>query len=128
MSCVSCFYNLYSHCCQYNRLLSTLGEIQIELPFKLVLSTLLHSIPFIPAPVSQSSPLHLSLPPPSLSPLSLHLSLFFPIDDYTDMPINEFGAAMLKGMGWKPGEAIGLNISLHDDNVVNEEEEGCWLV
>ena len=25
------------------------------------------------------------------------------------MPINEFRAAMLKGMGWKPGEAIGLN-------------------
>ena len=31
------------------------------------------------------------------------------MDDYEDMPIDQFGAAMLKGMGWKPGEAIGLN-------------------
>ena len=43
------------------------------------------------------------------------ISLFFPatpkstMDDYEDMPIDQFGAAMLKGMGWKPGEAIGLN-------------------
>ena len=31
------------------------------------------------------------------------------MDDYEDMPIDQFGVAMLKGMGWKPGEAIGLN-------------------
>ena len=29
-------------------------------------------------------------------------------DDYDSLPIAEFGKAMLKGMGWRPGEAIGL--------------------
>ena len=31
------------------------------------------------------------------------------MDDYDDMPISKFGMAMLRGMGWKHGEAIGLN-------------------
>lgn len=50
----------------------------------------------------------LSSPPSPLSPFSLSPPQSS-MDDYTDMPINAFGAAMLKGMGWKPGEAIGLN-------------------
>ncbi|XP_068759419.1 G-patch domain and KOW motifs-containing protein-like [Montipora capricornis] len=29
------------------------------------------------------------------------------MDDYQDMPVTSFGAAMLRGMGWKKGEAIG---------------------
>ena len=29
-------------------------------------------------------------------------------EDYNSLPIAEFGKAVLKGMGWKPGEAIGL--------------------
>ena len=29
-------------------------------------------------------------------------------DDYEDIPVTSFGAAMLRGMGWKDGEAIGL--------------------
>ncbi|XP_019849722.1 PREDICTED: G patch domain and KOW motifs-containing protein-like [Amphimedon queenslandica] len=31
------------------------------------------------------------------------------LSDYASMPIEHFGSAMLKGMGWKPGQAIGLN-------------------
>jgi len=30
-------------------------------------------------------------------------------EDYDDMPIEEFGTAMLRGMGWTPGSAIGLS-------------------
>jgi len=30
-------------------------------------------------------------------------------DAYEDMPIEEFGTAMLRGMGWTPGAAIGLS-------------------
>ena len=29
------------------------------------------------------------------------------MEDYTAMPIDKFGEAVLKGMGWKKGEAIG---------------------
>ena len=29
------------------------------------------------------------------------------MEDYQDMPVTSFGAAMLRGMGWKKGEAIG---------------------
>ena len=29
------------------------------------------------------------------------------LDDYAAVPVEEFGAAMLRGMGWKDGEAIG---------------------
>ncbi|CAH3149036.1 unnamed protein product [Pocillopora meandrina] len=29
------------------------------------------------------------------------------MQDYEDMPVSSFGAAMLRGMGWKKGEAIG---------------------
>ncbi|CAG8741615.1 3119_t:CDS:2, partial [Cetraspora pellucida] len=29
--------------------------------------------------------------------------------DYTSVPIEQFGAAMLRGMGWKPGMTIGKN-------------------
>ncbi|KAI1301510.1 G-patch domain and KOW motifs-containing protein [Halotydeus destructor] len=28
-------------------------------------------------------------------------------DDYEKVPVEEFGLAMLRGMGWKPGEAVG---------------------
>ena len=28
--------------------------------------------------------------------------------DYKSFPIAEFGKAVLKGMGWRPGAAIGL--------------------
>ena len=29
------------------------------------------------------------------------------LEDYDAMPVGDFGAAMLRGMGWKKGEAIG---------------------
>ena len=29
------------------------------------------------------------------------------MEDYEDMPVTSYGAAMLRGMGWKKGEAIG---------------------
>ena len=29
------------------------------------------------------------------------------LDDYAAIPVEEFGAAMLRGMGWKEGEAVG---------------------
>ena len=29
--------------------------------------------------------------------------------DYSEVPIEEFGAAMLRGMGWKEGDAVGRN-------------------
>lgn len=35
------------------------------------------------------------------------LSLWQPTD-YATVPIEQFGEAMLRGMGWKPGEAIGV--------------------
>jgi hypothetical protein len=30
------------------------------------------------------------------------------LDDYERIPIEQFGLAMLRGMGWKKGEGIGL--------------------
>lgn len=33
------------------------------------------------------------------------------IDDYEDMPVCEFGEALLRGMGWSEGQAIGKNPS-----------------
>ncbi len=30
--------------------------------------------------------------------------------DYDTVPVQEFGLAMLRGMGWKPGMAVGANI------------------
>ncbi|RZF37378.1 hypothetical protein LSTR_LSTR009729 [Laodelphax striatellus] len=34
------------------------------------------------------------------------------LDDYDNIPIAEFGMAMLRGMGWKPGKGIGKNEQL----------------
>lgn len=31
------------------------------------------------------------------------------IEDYEKVPIDQFGQAMLRGMGWKDGEGIGKN-------------------
>lgn len=31
------------------------------------------------------------------------------IEDYEKMPVEEFGAALLRGLGWKKGEGIGRN-------------------
>ncbi|XP_049823356.1 G-patch domain and KOW motifs-containing protein [Aethina tumida] len=31
------------------------------------------------------------------------------LDDYENVPINDFGLAMLRGMGWKDGDGIGKN-------------------
>lgn len=31
------------------------------------------------------------------------------LEDYDRIPIERFGLAMLKGMGWKEGDAIGIN-------------------
>lgn len=31
------------------------------------------------------------------------------LQDYENVPIEEFGTAMLRGMGWKSGEGIGKN-------------------
>lgn len=31
------------------------------------------------------------------------------LDDYARVPVEEFGAALLRGMGWKDGEGIGAN-------------------
>jgi G-patch domain len=30
-------------------------------------------------------------------------------EDYEKVPIDQFGFAMLRGMGWKDGEGIGKN-------------------
>ncbi|KYM92629.1 Omega-amidase NIT2 [Atta colombica] len=34
------------------------------------------------------------------------------LEDYDKVPLNVFGSAMLRGMGWKPGEGIGKNPKL----------------
>lgn len=31
------------------------------------------------------------------------------VDDYESMPVDEFGAALLRGLGWNEGEGIGKN-------------------
>jgi len=31
------------------------------------------------------------------------------IEDYERIPLENFGEAMLRGMGWKPGDPVGLN-------------------
>jgi hypothetical protein len=31
------------------------------------------------------------------------------MEDYERIPVEEFGAALLRGMGWKEGQAIGRN-------------------
>ena len=36
-----------------------------------------------------------------------HLSLQCTQREYEEIPIEEFGKAMVRGMGWKEGEAIG---------------------
>ena len=33
------------------------------------------------------------------------------LDDYESMPIEDFGAAMLRGMGWEEGKPVGRNIN-----------------
>ena len=30
------------------------------------------------------------------------------LDDYDSIPVEEYGMAMLRGMGWKASEGIGL--------------------
>ena len=30
------------------------------------------------------------------------------VDDYDNVPVEAFGAAMLRGMGWEEGKPIGL--------------------
>ena len=50
--------------------------------------------------------------PPSQNCLrkSLKICIFQPtIADYDAVPIEAFGLAMLRGMGWKDGEGIGKN-------------------
>lgn len=34
------------------------------------------------------------------------------LDDYESVPISDYGMAMLRGMGWKEGMAIGKNQNL----------------
>ncbi|KAJ1530788.1 hypothetical protein ONE63_005639 [Megalurothrips usitatus] len=34
------------------------------------------------------------------------------LEDYENIPVNQFGLAMLRGMGWKPDEGIGKNSKL----------------
>jgi hypothetical protein len=31
------------------------------------------------------------------------------MEDYEKIPVDEFGAALLRGLGWKEGEGIGRN-------------------
>lgn len=31
------------------------------------------------------------------------------MEDYEKMPVEEFGAALLRGLGWQKGEGIGRN-------------------
>ena len=31
------------------------------------------------------------------------------MEDYERMPVDQFGAALLRGLGWKEGEGIGRN-------------------
>lgn len=40
---------------------------------------------------------------------SFHVSLIFQANEanYEEVPIEQFGMAMLRGMGWKEGEGIG---------------------
>jgi G patch domain/KOW motif-containing protein len=33
----------------------------------------------------------------------------FNLDAYESMPIEEFGAAMMRGMGWEEGKPVGRN-------------------
>ena len=40
------------------------------------------------------------------------------MEDYQDMPVTSFGAAMLRGMGWKNGEAIGGTNKGYDNNLI----------
>ena len=37
----------------------------------------------------------------------LHIHTQSTLEEYEAMPIGSFGEAVLKGMGWKKGEAIG---------------------
>ncbi|KAI8049612.1 DExH-box splicing factor binding site-domain-containing protein [Syncephalis plumigaleata] len=44
------------------------------------------------------------------------------LDDYEDVPVEEFGAALLRGMGWKDGQGIGRGHRESDPTVSGSEQ------
>lgn len=45
-----------------------------------------------------------------MSRISIVFSVEQPtLDDYENIPIEAYGMAMLRGMGWQPGKGIGKN-------------------
>ncbi|XP_036149566.1 G-patch domain and KOW motifs-containing protein isoform X2 [Monomorium pharaonis] len=49
------------------------------------------------------------------------------LEDYEKVPVNIFGSAMLRGMGWKPGEGIGKNPKLAKPVVPELRPSGMGL-
>ena len=57
----------------------------------------------------------MSWQPPDLNPSEIAvivtvwvmLCLQSTMEEYEDMPIEEYGKAMLRGMGWKKGQSLG---------------------
>lgn len=49
------------------------------------------------------------------------------LEDYENIPVNQFGLAMLRGMGWKPDEGIGKNKKLVPVTAPNVRPKGMGL-
>lgn len=49
------------------------------------------------------------------------------MEDYENIPINEFGMALLRGMGWKEEKGIGKNAKTSTLNVPNIRPKGMGL-
>jgi hypothetical protein len=49
------------------------------------------------------------------------------LDDYNRVPVEQFGAAMLRGMGWKDGDGIGLNKGKKQDKAKIPERRPALL-
>ncbi|CAA9998766.1 unnamed protein product [Nesidiocoris tenuis] len=49
------------------------------------------------------------------------------LDDYENMPISDYGQAMLRGMGWDPKKGIGLNEKVVVQNIPQVRPKGMGL-
>jgi hypothetical protein len=49
------------------------------------------------------------------------------LEDYARVPVEQFGAAMLRGMGWKDGDGIGLNKGKKQDKATIPERRPALL-